>query len=354
MPHVRWFPECSHQHLNEVGGKCASLGEMLQAGLPVPPGFAVSTRAFAFFLHETGLHEAIGDVLTGLAARDLDGIEAHSARIQNLVHQTPMPRRLEQAIRDGYDRLAEAAGDDSLPVAVRSSATAEDSPDASFAGLHETYLWVRGHQALLETTVACWASLYTPRALAYRLHMGLDHAAMLLSVGVQQMVQSRAAGVMFTLDPSNGDPSQIVIEGAWGLGEAVVRGEVTPDRYKVNKVTLEPESRVISAKTLEYVPDLRAAGGVLCREVAAPRQLEPCLSEAEAVALAALGKRIEKHYGRPMDIEWAIDARFPHPRNVFLVQARPETVWSRKKRQVLDTAPPAQALGYVVNFLTRH
>lgn len=352
MSFVRWFSECSSQQLDEVGGKCANLGEMLKAGIPVPPGFALSTDAFRFFLAETQIGSRIGAILNACPLDDEHQVEKASADIQSLVRQTPVPASLADGIRAGYQRLAQQCGDDRIPVAVRSSATGEDSADASFAGLHETYLWVRGEDQLMDSTRACWASLYTPRALSYRMKMGLGHESMLLSVGVQQMVRPRAAGVMFTLDPSNGDRSQICIEGNWGLGESVVKGEVTPDRFRVHKVTLELAEQVVCAKTLEYVPEVES-GGVNRVDIAPERQTDPCLTTDEVLALAALGKRIERYYGYPMDIEWAIDDRFPFPDGIFIVQARSETVWSRRERKVVDK-PQKQALGHVVDFLLRH
>lgn len=351
VAYVLPFSQCSYESVSAVGGKCASLGEMLQAAIPVPPGVAVTTGAFAFFLGETGLGGRIARRVHELDPSDLHQLEAASAEIGEWICSAAIPRALERAILDGYQELGRLSGDPNLPVAVRSSATAEDSTEFSFAGLHESYLWVRTAAEVLARTRACWASLYTPRAMAYRLQMSIGYEEMLLAVGIQQMVHARAAGVMFTLDPANGDPSIVAIEGNWGLGESVVKGEATPDRFRINKVTMEVVEHAIAQKAVEYVPDL-PGGGVVQREVSPERQSEPCLSPAEAALLAAMGKRIERHYGCPQDIEWAIDHRLPFPAGLYIVQARSETYWSRHCRRVVERQRP-QALGYVVDFLLR-
>lgn len=335
-----------------MGGKCGSLGEMLRAGIPVPPGYAITTDALVYFLAETGLGDRIARRVHGSDPADIHQLEGAAADIRDWMRTTAIPSPLEQEIVTAYRELGRACSDPHLAVAVRSSATAEDSADFSFAGLHDTFLWVRGAEQVLENTRACWSSLYNPRAMAYRLRMGIGYDAMLLCVGVQQMVRARAAGVMFTLDPANGDPSVIAIEGSWGLGEVVVKGEATPDRFRINKVVLEVVEHVVSPKTVEYVPD-GMIGGVIFRPVDPERQSQPCLTADEALTMAALGKRIERYYGQPQDIEWAIDERLPFPNGLFIVQARSETAWSRRARQVVQNHRP-ETLGYVVDFLMRH
>jgi len=214
-------------------------------------------------------------------------------------------------------------------VAVRSSATAEDLPDASFAGQQETFLNVKSVNDLLEKTVKCWSSLFTPRAIFYRTEKGFAHEQVLISVGVQKMVNSKAAGVIFTINPVTGDPNQIVIEGNYGLGEAVVSGAVTPDDFVVDKKTLNIVERRISKKTVQYLRD-PSAGKTVHVDVPIDVQEQPCISDEEILKLAELAKRIEQHYGKAQDIEWAIDSDLSFPSNIFIVQSRPETVWSLK------------------------
>jgi len=240
----------------------------------------------------------------------------------------PIPEGIELQIRGAYLELSARAGTKEVPVAVRSSATSEDSPDASFAGEHDTYLWVRGAEDVVDAVRRCWASLFTDRATCYRVEMGYDHRSVEMSVVVQKMVHPRAAGVAFTLDPTNGDRSQVAIDAAWGFGEAVVAGEVTPDNYRVDKVMLDITKRIVSAKTHEYV--LTDHDTVEKVETDPERASQPCLSDAEIKAIARLAKTTERQYGCPQDIEWAVDIDLPEGDNIILLQSRPETVWSKK------------------------
>jgi pyruvate,water dikinase len=216
-----------------------------------------------------------------------------------------------------------------VPVAVRSSATAEDMPDASFAGQQDTYLWVRGADQVVEKVRDCWASLFTTRAVAYREKHRIPHAETLMSVGVQKMVNARTAGVAMTLDPVNGDRTRIVIDASWGLGEMVVSGVVTPDNFTVEKVLEQIVARTISDKHVELVGD-PAAGEAVEREVEPARRKSPCLTDAEVLAVARLAKRLERQNKCPQDVEWAIDADLPEGENLLALQSRPETIWSRK------------------------
>jgi pyruvate,water dikinase len=262
-----------------------------------------------------------------------------------------IPPAIEAAIQDAYACLAAECGLRDLPVAVRSSATAEDLPNASFAGQQETTLWVCGPAMVMIRTAICWSSLFTPRAIAYRMQMGFPHQKVLISVGIQKMVNARTAGVMFTLNPSNGDRSTVAIDASWGLGETVVSGMVTPDNFLVDKVTRAIVRRKASPKLLEYVPN-PAARRAEIYDVPPERQNCLCLSEAEVHELVELAECIEGYYHLPMDIEWAIDADLPLPASVMTLQCRPETVWSRQppKRVV---KPLGGALDYVVaNLLT--
>ena len=327
---ILWFEELTKEDVPIVGGKNANLGEMIRAGIPVPPGFAVTAYAFKRFIEETGIKDEIyrllKDKVPAGAAKPEDYIEA-SKEIRALIEKTPMPKDIEKAIRRAYRELCKRVGKKEEFVAVRSSATAEDLPDASFAGQQETYLNVRGEDEVVEKVQKCWSSLFTPRAIFYREQKGFEHEKVLISVAVQKMVNAKAAGVMFTIHPVTGERDKVVIEGNWGLGEAVVSGAVTPDEWVVDKNTLEILERRIVEKTVEYIRDPKT-GKTIHAEVPPERRKAPCLTDEEVKKVAELGVLIEKHYGRPMDVEWAIDRDMKFPESVFIVQARPETVWS--------------------------
>ena len=326
---ILWFEELGKEDIPLVGGKNANLGEMLKAGIPVPPGFAITAHAYKRFIEETGIAEQIYKIIeeTVTDPNDPKQYEEASKRIRSLIESTPMPDYLAEAIKQAYRELCNRTNMVNISVAVRSSATAEDLPDASFAGQQETYLNVAGEDKLLEKTVKCWSSLFTPRAIFYRTQKGFRHEDVLISVGVQKMVNAKAAGVMFTINPVTGDRNQIVIEANWGLGESVVSGAVTPDYYAVDKNTMKIIEKKIAKKTVEYVKNPET-GETIHAEVPPERQEIPCLTDEEILRLAELGKKIEEHYGKAQDIEWAIDRDLPFPENVFIVQSRPETVWS--------------------------
>ena len=328
-----------------VGGKCASLGQMTQAGVAVPPGFAVTTDAYAAMLDGHGLRAEIARHISGLDPYDLDSIDRAAQAIGIRIRSHKLPDAVEAAIRVAYAKMG---GD--LPVAVRSSATAEDMPDASFAGQQDTYLWVRGIDDVLAKVRDCWASLYTTRAVAYREKNRIVHTDVLMSVGVQKMVNARAAGVAMSLDPMNGDRTKIVIDASWGLGEMVVSGVVTPDNYTVEKVLEQIIGRVISDKHVELVGD-PVLGEAVEREVEEGRRRVQCLSDAEILAVARLAKRLEKQNKCPQDVEWAIDADLPDGENLLALQSRPETIWSQKKK---TDAPKTYATGMagIVGTLT--
>jgi pyruvate,water dikinase len=315
-----------------MGGKCASLARMIALGVAVPSGFAVATDAYAAHLHALELEAAIAAELATLDTHDLTDEEVKSKAIRRLVTARPMPPKVEAAIRAGYAALS-PTGD--LPVAVRSSATAEDMPDASFAGQQDTYLWVVGADEVVARVRECWSSLFTARAMSYRADHNLGHIDVLMSVAVQTMVDARSAGVAMTLDPINGDRTKIVIDASWGLGESVVSGEITPDNFVVEKVLMQVQKRRIADKDHEIVAD-KAARCTIDRPVEAPRRNQPSLTDAEVIAVAQLARRLEKAMGGAQDVEWAID----HAGNLIALQSRPETVWSQKK-----SAPKAFALG---------
>lgn len=333
-PFVLWFDDYVEDHRPRVGGKNASLGTMLGAGLPVPPGFAVTTDAYETLRSHPELRAAVKRELDGIDHEDTRSLQAASREVRAAIEQLPLPDDVADAIRLSYQQLCEHCDVDDVPVAVRSSATAEDLPDASFAGQQDTYLWICGADAVLEHVRRCWSSTFTDRAISYRRRTGYDHQQINMSVGVQKMVEPKAAGVAFTLNPSNGDRSQVAIDASWGFGEAVVSGEVTPDNYLVDKVLQQVTRREVSCKTIEY----RLNGtGVEVVELTGERANAPCLTDDEICAVAAMARRAERHYGRPQDIEWAIDRHLPDGENVVLLQSRPETVWSNRKREATRT-----------------
>jgi pyruvate,water dikinase len=325
---ILWFDNYQPEDVPVLGGKNASLGTMFGAGLPVPPGFAVSADCYRKALADNGLTGQIDALIAGVDPRDTGSVAAAGSQARALIGSLGMSAALAEALREAYARLGSQCGDEALPVAVRSSATCEDQPDASFAGEHDTYLWIRGADAVADHVLRCWASLFTDRGIAYRLERGYGQHGAAMSVGVQQMVRPRAAGVAFTLNPLDGDRSQIAIDASWGFGEAVVSGEVTPDNFLVDKVMGTVSRRTISDKALEY--RLTEGDTVKAVEIDNERRLIPCLTDDEIAAVARLARRAEKHYRCPQDVEWAIDETTG---DVLLLQSRPETVWSRRVRQ---------------------
>jgi len=326
-----WFESLRKTDIPSVGGKNANLGELTTAGIPVPPGFAITAYSYKKFIEETGISTKIYEIIKETVTNPNDPrlYEVASKKIRDLIEVTPMPKEIENAIRLTYEQLCKKLGVNEVFVAVRSSATAEDLADASFAGQQETFLNVRGPSELVKSTYKCWSSLFTPRSIFYRNEKGFAHERVFISVGVQKMVNSKAAGVIFTINPVTGDASQIVIEGNYGLGEAVVSGSVTPDDFVVDKKTLSIVERRLAKKTVQFIRDANT-GKTVHAGVPAEKQEQPCISDEEILKLADLAKRIEQHYGKPQDIEWAIDGDLPFPANMFIVQSRPETVWSQK------------------------
>ncbi len=324
------FSELDKNSLPAVGGKNASLGEMIKAGIRVPPGFAVTTQSYSAFIDKAGIKARIFDWLSNLDPDNMETLNQAAAGIQELILTAAIPEDIQTAISQAYTNLCKRCAVDPVAVAVRSSATAEDLPTASFAGQQDTYLWVMGTDRVVENVRKCWASLFTARAISYRVKNNFPHEKVLISVGVQKMVNSKAAGVMFTINPTNGDISKVVIEGSWGLGETVVSGSVNPDKFVVDKVMMEINERAISTKHIECIFDVEK-GEVVDADVDEEMQCKCCLEDMEIKELVKTAKSIESHYDRAMDIEWAIDKDFPFPENIFIVQARPETVWSQKK-----------------------
>jgi pyruvate, water dikinase len=298
----------------------------MAAGVRVPGGFAVTTDAYAMHLRSNGLGPAIAERLSQIEVDKVDVEEALSREIRDAIVAQAMPAVVEQAIRAGYRQISP---DGEMPVAVRSSATAEDLPDASFAGQQDTYLWVVGEDAVVEKVKACWASLFNARAISYRAKNHLGQIDVLMSVGVQKMVNAAAAGVAMTLDPITGDRTKIIIDSAFGLGEPVVSGQITPDNFVVEKVMIQILKRRIAEKDFELVADPAARQTVEC-VIEPERRAMSSLTDAQILAVARLAKSLERSMGCPQDVEWAIDADLPEGENLVALQSRPETVWSRK------------------------
>ena len=318
---VRRFEALSRDDVLFAGGKGANLGELTGAGLPVPSGFVVGAPAYAAFCDQSGLRERLAEELEGLDVEDTAALEAAAGRAQALVADAEMPPWLHDAIALAY---AEFDGDaehdhDDIPVAVRSSATAEDTESASFAGMNETFLNVRGEEAVVDAVRRCWVSLFGARTVFYRAKRGFSQAGMDIAVVVQRQVHSTRAGVMFTIDPAGGRADRIVVEGAFGLGESVVSGSVTPDRYVIDKPTLALVAHEVGRK--ELVIEGRPEGGTVTRAVAGEEALRRVLTDAEVHTLAELAVRIEGHYGKPQDTEWAFDPAG----DVWMLQSRPVT-----------------------------
>ncbi len=336
---VVWFENLCVTDIPSVGGKNASLGEMISAGLPVPPGFAVTAFSYEKFIEETRLVEKIYNVIDEVITDKNNPklYDTASKKIRELIEKTPVPKEIEAAVKAAYKEMSKRMSMKDPFVAVRSSATAEDLPDASFAGQQETFLNIRGPEDLMDKVVKCWSSLFTPRAIFYRNEKGFAHEKVFISVGVQKMVNSRTAGVMFTINPMTGDTGEIMIEGNYGLGETVVSGSVNPDNFVIEKKSLSIKERRYAKKTIQYLRDPKT-GGTVHLDVPEDKQKIPCVSDEEVLKLAEIATRIERHYGKAMDIEWAIDQDLPYPQNIFIVQARPETVWSSKTAEAPEKA----------------
>ena len=346
-PLTCWLQECKRDSVPLVGGKNASLGELINAGIRVPPGFAVTTAGCRSFFESAGVGGIVAEALAVLDGQDLEALECAGRTIRGLIEASPFPTVLADEIASYYCELSRLCGSPAVPVAVRSSATAEDLPEASFAGQQDTFLWVQGMDGLLSHIARCLASLFTTRAIAYRIRMGFDHLQVSLSVGVQKMANSAAAGVMFTLNPSNGDRSSIVINSNFGFGESVVAGEVTPDEFLISKVSLEPLRRTIPKKEIYYTVDPKGRACVRT-ELPLERQTAASILDEDIVELARMGKLIEKHYGCPMDIEWAIDNDMPAGSRISILQARPETVWSNRKGHPVASGKGRSALEQIL------
>ena len=325
-----WFEQLERKDVDIVGGKSSSLGEMTaKTDVPVPYGFATTAYAYRYFIKESGLEEKMRSILSELTDVENSALLRDvSARLRDAIMAEKMPQDLQDAIGAAYVELGKRVGEENPYVAVRSSATAEDLPDASFAGQQDTYLNVQGAETIIAKVKECYASCFTDRAVYYREKQGFDHIEVALSAVVQMMVFSKTSGVMFTVNVATGDDPNILIEAAFGLGEYVVQGTVTPDNYTISKHDHKIIDRCVNEQDIMLV---RKKGGD-CEEVQVPEELRKVqtLTDEQILELADYAKKIEKHYGCYMDMEWGVDER---TNKIWILQARPETVWSRRNKE---------------------
>ncbi|PWU25199.1 MAG: phosphoenolpyruvate synthase [Candidatus Rokuibacteriota bacterium] len=336
-PYTRPLDELRASDTPEFGGKSANLGELRSAGIAVPEGFAIGARAFGAFVEATGLEGTIAAAVAHASTGDVDAVSTASKTIGEAMRFAPLPDLVRAELLSRHDELASQTGEEQPPVAVRSSALGEDSEEASHAGQQESFLWVRGVEQMCDAVRDCWVSLYTPQAISYRAALRAGGTKVAMGVAVQCMVDAQVSGVMFTCNPVSGDPSMVAINASWGLGIAVVGGELTPDDFLVSKVTGEVVRRTLSPKHVEYVPDATGRGAVRV-DVPAERRDEPCLGEAELAALVEVARRIERHFGRHQDIEWALARGQPLPAALVVLQARPVTTRAKPARALSASA----------------
>jgi len=327
---IAWFQDVTQKDIPLVGGKGANLGEMTRTGIPVPPGFVVTAEAYHYFLERSRLRGKIGRLLKKADPNDSAELQDVSNQIKGLIIQAPMPATIAKKIEEAYHLLGNGL------VAVRSSATAEDLPEASFAGQQRTYLNVEGDKNVVSSVQACWASLFEPRAIFYRHQQGLDHLKIGIAVPVQRMIQSEVSGVMFTAEPVSNDPSKILIEAVYGLGEAIVSGEVTPDLYVVDREKMEIVDKKLGKQEWQLVRNPLSWGWQpepnLKVLIFPPHQLRQKLSDEDILELARMGIEIERHYDYPQDIEWAKERG-----QIYIVQTRPVT--TIKPLRLAEEAP---------------
>jgi len=318
MKYVKFFEELRKEDVAIAGGKGANLGELTHAGIPVPPGFVVTAATYDKFIKETGIFDEIMDILDAIDVNNTKELQEASSKIKKIILDSYMPDDIRTTIIEAYNALCQRIGKENAFVAIRSSATAEDLPEASFAGQQDTFLNIKGTEDVLKYVQKCWASLFESRAIFYREEHNFEHSRVYIAVVVQEMVEAEKAGVMFTVHPSTGE-EKILIEGAWGLGEAVVSGSVTPDTYWVDKKTEKVLESVISEKNIMFKKDPEA-GNTIKTEVPEDLRNKQVLNDEEILALTKMGKRIHDHYGSPQDTEWAIEDE-----KVYMLQSRPVT-----------------------------
>ena len=311
------FEDLNKSDIGIAGGKGANLGELTQAGIPVPPGFVVTAQAYEYFMDEAGINDKVMSILDAIDINDTKALQAAAEEIKKMIVEAPIPESLVLFIREFYNELCQRVGEDDTDVAIRSSATAEDLPEASFAGQQDTFLHVSGDDEVIEYIRKCWASLFEARAIFYREENNFEHSKVYIAVVVQKMANADKAGVMFTVNPSTGEEIAL-IEGSWGLGEAVVSGDVTPDNYQVDKKNNEIVNVTISDKKVMYTNDEN--GTSVKVDVPEDKRNARVLSDEELIELTEMGKRVQAHYGEPMDTELAFEKDM-----LFLLQARPIT-----------------------------
>ncbi|MBE6496030.1 MAG: phosphoenolpyruvate synthase [Methanobrevibacter thaueri] len=315
--YVKKFEELDKNDIGIAGGKGANLGELTQAGIPVPPGFVVTAQAYEYFMEEAGINDKVMEILDQIDVNDTKQLQEAAEEIKKIIIDSPIPDDLVMFIREYYNELCQRVDEDDTDVAIRSSATAEDLPEASFAGQQDTFLHVSGDDEVIEYIRKCWASLFEARAIFYREENNFEHSKVYIAVVVQKMAIADKAGVMFTVNPSTGEEIAL-IEGSWGLGESVVSGDVTPDNYQVDKKNNEIINVTISDKKVMYTNDEN--GTSVKVEVPEDKRKERVLSDEELIELTEMGKTVQAHYGEPMDTEWAFEKDM-----LFLLQARPIT-----------------------------
>lgn len=331
--YVLWFDQLHRDDVDLVGGKSSSLGELTsETNVPVPYGFATTAAGYRHFMAYSDLNKKINDLLATLKdPENSDELHRVCSQIRKIIVDAPMPDDLVQAIGEAYDALASKMRQNEPFVAVRSSATAEDLPNASFAGEQDTYLNVHGRKQVIKKVQECYASLFTDRATYYRIKQNFPQEKVALSAAIQMMAFSKAAGVMFTVNVATGDDTKIMIEGSWGLGEYIVSGTVTPDNYLVDKKSMKIVDKTINKKVIELVR--LPSGGTVEQKVPDDLVNAPALTDEQILELAGYAKEIENHYGCYMDMEWSLDQND----KLWLVQARPETVWSQRKEDTMNT-----------------
>jgi pyruvate,water dikinase len=342
LQYIRWFNEINKDDIPMVGGKGANLGELTQKGLEVPPGFCVTAEAYKYFVEKSNLSGVIREKIEKLDVEDSAELQKVSKEIRDLIVKQPIPQDLADEIKTAYDQFNNNIGVQDGEVAVRSSATAEDLPEASFAGQQDTYLHIRGTEELLNHVRKCWASLWTARAIYYREKQKFDHFEVALSVVVQKMVNSEKSGVMFTANPVTSDTNQIMINASWGLGEAVVSGTVTPDEYVVDKNTKEVVEKHIADKLVMIVRKDEGVGTVKIevKDYLGPEYVnKQCLTDDEILQLVDYGMKIESLYGSHQDIEWGFDK---DTKKLYILQARPITTLKGEKKEMEKSADNAQ------------
>lgn len=326
---VLWFNELHREDVNLVGGKSSSLGEMTSSmDVPVPYGFATTARAYRYFMHKTKLNDKVNDLLESIKDyENSDELHKTCEQIRNLIVEAQMPDDLANDIKQAYSDLAKKMGQEDPFVAIRSSATAEDLPNASFAGQQESYLNIKGAADVVNRVQQCYASLFTDRATYYRHKQHFPHEKVALSAAIQMMVFSKASGIMFSVNVANGDVSKIMVDAIYGLGEYIVLGKVTPDHFVIDKQSMKIVEKDILKQTVELVRV--ADGGTEEQTVPTELQEQAALTDSQVIELAGYAKEIERHYGCYMDMEYALDT---NTNRLWIVQARPETVWSQRKK----------------------